>query len=124
MVVHRVGVVDDDESVRESIASLMESAGYRVEGFASADQLLARPSLPEIECLILDVCMPGMDGLELQSRLAAAGRRIPIVFVTAHADQRTRERAMKAGAAAVLQKPFSCQALLDVTRAVFQLGRK
>jgi FixJ family two-component response regulator len=109
--------VDDDEAMRQALEMLLESAGFEVEVFASAQQLLSSNRLSEVECLIADVRMPGMTGLQLQRELAATGARIPIVFITAHGDDRARAQALRGGAAAFLLKPFSEQALLDAVQA-------
>jgi len=107
-----VFIVDDDSSVRRGLARLLRSAGYRVETFASAREFLEgdtdRPG-----CLVLDVRMPGMTGLDLQETLVAAGRRIPIIFITGHGDIPMAVRTMKAGAVDFLAKPFEDRALLD-----------
>lgn len=108
-----IAVVDDDDSVRESTKTLLRSAGYRVVTFVSAAGLLLdAAALRETKCLILDIFMPGIDGLELQRRLNAAHSRIPIIFITAHADERCRQEVLAAGAADFLYKPFKAQALL------------
>jgi len=115
---HRlISVVDDDESIREALESLLEWAGFEVELFGSAHEFLSSTRLSEVACLVADVRMPGMTGLELQRQLAAAGFRIPIVFITAHGDDAARARALRAGAVAFLRKPFSEQALLDAVQA-------
>jgi FixJ family two-component response regulator len=108
-----VFVVDDDASVREALESLVRSAGYKVETFASAQDFLAsnRPDVPS--CLVLDVRLPGLSGLDLQNRMAGANREIPIVFITGHGDVPTSVRAMKAGAIEFLTKPFPDRDLLD-----------
>jgi FixJ family two-component response regulator len=102
-----VFVVDDDVSVREALESLIRSAGYKVETFASAHDFLAssRPDIPS--CLVLDVRLPGLSGLDLQERMAEANRELPIVFITGHGDVPTSVRAMKAGAIEFLVKPFA-----------------
>ncbi|HXJ77798.1 MAG TPA: response regulator [Candidatus Methylomirabilis sp.] len=112
-----ISVVDDDESIREALESLLEWAGFEVELFGSAHEFLSSTRLSEVACLVADVRMPGMTGLELQRQLAAAGFRIPIVFITAHGDDAARARALRAGAVAFLRKPFSEQALLDAVQA-------
>jgi CheY-like chemotaxis protein len=113
-----ISVVDDDESIREALESLLRSAGFDAEVFASAEQLLASDRLAEVACLIVDVRMPGgMTGLELQHHLAAAGSRVPVIFITAHDDEAARAQALRAGAAAFLRKPFSEQALLNAVQA-------
>jgi FixJ family two-component response regulator len=105
--------VDDDESVRQATKSLLKSLGLRAEAFSSAEEFLDSLYLWETDCLILDVRMPGMGGLELQRQLTAASVRIPIIFITAHGDQDVRSQALAAGAVAFLSKPFSEEALLD-----------
>jgi FixJ family two-component response regulator len=107
-----VFVVDDDPSVRKSLERLLASAGCRVEAFASAREFLARERHPGPCCLVLDVRMPGLTGLELQEALAAAGRRMPIVFVTGHVDAPMRVKAMKGGAVDLLTKPVDGKDLL------------
>jgi len=118
-----ISVVDDDDSVREAIESLLKSVGYGVELCASAEEFLNLGSRQETACLILDVQMPGMSGLELQCRLAAANRSIPIIFISAHSDENARARALAAGAIAFLQKPFSEAALLDAINACLAIRR-
>ena len=112
-----VCVVDDDSLMRDSTVRLIRSFGFRVEGFASADEFGNSGYLEETACLILDVRMPGMDGLELQHRLSEIGKRIPIVFITAHADEEQERRAIEAGAVAFLYKPFSLESLLQAVRS-------
>ncbi|HXG64423.1 MAG TPA: response regulator [Blastocatellia bacterium] len=112
-----VTVVDDDEAIREALESLLKSAGFRAAVFGSAEGFLASGHLDEISCLILDVRMPGMSGFELQERLVAADNRIPIIFITAHADEAARARAGASGAIAFLSKPFAEEALLEAVRA-------
>jgi FixJ family two-component response regulator len=108
-----IAIVDDDESVREALESLMKSVGYIAKVFPSAGDFLSLGHLDDTSCMILDVQMPGMSGLELQSRLIAAKRRIPIIFISAHSDADARARAIEAGAVGFLQKPFSEDALLN-----------
>ena len=108
-----VYVVDDDASVRKSVGRLLRTAGYQVEAFASADEFLARPPSDEPGCLLLDLQMPGRNGLELQDALLAAHQAIPIVFVTGHGDVVTSVRAMKGGAVDFLTKPYSPEQLLE-----------
>ncbi len=112
-----VFVVDDDDSMREALSSLIRSAGLRVETFSSADGFLQAPKPAAPGCLVLDVRLPGMSGLELQRELTAANNAIPIIFITGHGDVPMSVRAMKAGAAEFLPKPFRDQDLLD---AIFQ----
>src|SRR5258707_15525783 len=108
-----VFVVDDDLSMREALESLVRSAGFKVETFDSAQDFLARRRADVPSCLVLDVRLPGLSGLDLQKRIVEANREIPIVFITGHGDVPTSVRAMKAGAVEFLIKPFSDQDLLD-----------
>src|SRR5213594_4186277 len=108
-----VFVVDDDASVREGLGSLIRSAGLRVETFASAQEFLARPRADVPSCLVLDVQLPGLSGLDLQQELAKADIQIPIVFLTGHGDIPMSVRAIKAGALEFLTKPFNDEDLLD-----------
>jgi FixJ family two-component response regulator len=116
-----IAIVDDDVSVREATASLLRSNGFRTESFATAEAFLTS-RLPAIAaCLLLDVAMPGMTGLELQRRLIAEGRRIPIIFITAHDSQDARREAMRWGAVEFLPKPFGEEALLRAIHRAFQI---
>ena len=108
-----VAVVDDDESVRESLPDLLRELGFAVRAFASAEEFLASAFVDDTKCLILDVAMPGMSGPELQLELSRRRHAIPIVFVTAHRDERMRSRLLEAGAADLLFKPFSETALVQ-----------
>jgi FixJ family two-component response regulator len=108
-----ISIVDDDDSLRNSLGNLLRSVGLRVREFASADAFLGSQNVRETACLILDVRMPCMDGLELQRHIVAADWRLPIVFVTSHADDGARARALDAGAVGFLYKPFREQDLLD-----------
>jgi FixJ family two-component response regulator len=108
-----VFVVDDDQSIREGLSSLIRSIGLDVETYASAHEYLRRSPPQSPACLVLDVRMPGLSGLDLQRELADQGREIPIIFVTAHGDIPMTVKAMKAGAAEFLSKPFRDQDLLD-----------
>ena len=109
-------VVDDDPSVRKSLSRLLESADYAVEVFASAGEFLARGSHPGPCCLVLDVKMPGLTGIQLQEMLAATGRRMSIVFVSGHVDVPTSVKAMKAGAVDLLTKPVDVRDLIAAIR--------
>ena len=112
-------VVDDDVSVRDALGSLIRSAGFRVETFASARKFLARGRANAPSCLVLDVRLPGLSGLGLQKRMAEVNLEVPIIFITGHGDVPTSVRAMKAGALEFLTKPFADQDLLDaIQRAV------
>jgi len=109
-------VVDDDPSVRKSLTRLLASADFMVEAFASAQEFLAREPHEGPCCLVLDVRMPGLSGIQLQETLAAAGRRMSIVFVTGHADVPTSVKAMKAGAVDLLTKPVDVKDLIAAIR--------
>jgi FixJ family two-component response regulator len=115
-----IAVVDDDESVRRTTTFLIESFGFRAAAFASAEGFLRSGQLRDISCLILDVRMPDMNGLQLQSELAAAGYAIPVIFITAYDDKDSRGRAMQAGAIAFLCKPFSDEQLLQTVRSALR----
>jgi len=118
-----VFVIDDDESIREALNSLIRSVGLGVETFASAHEFLqsSRPDVPA--CLILDVRMPGLSGLDLQRDLAEANIHIPIIFITGHGDIPMSVRAMKAGAVEFLTKPFRDQDLLDAIQQALERDR-
>ncbi|MEA2660324.1 MAG: hypothetical protein QOF64_3189 [Candidatus Binatota bacterium] len=107
-----ISVVDDDESVRESLSGLIRSVGFGVMVFASAEEFLGSTRLLDTDCLILDVRMPGMSGIDLQRQLAASHTSIPVIFITAHGDEEARVRALNGGAVDYLLKPFSEEALL------------
>lgn len=108
-----VFVVDDDKSVRKSLGRLLRSFGYDVELFASADEFLQRLPCEGVGCLVLDVQLPGLNGLELQEKLAGCHSMLPIVFITGHGDLSTGVRAMEAGASAFITKPFREETLLE-----------
>jgi FixJ family two-component response regulator len=116
-----ISVVDDDTSVRESLQCLIRSFGFVVEAFASAEEFLNSDHLPNTRCLILDMRMPGMNGLELQRRLAASHCEVPVIFITAHGDEAARSRALKNGAVDYLLKPFHEEALLHAIHAAMNL---
>ena len=113
-----IGVVDDDEAVRDSLSMLLQSAGYKCAVFPSAEAFLASGSLEQTDCMVLDVRMPGMSGPELQSKIRESNRTVPVIFVTAQANEELRTQAMRDGAIAFLNKPFSDEDLLDAIRAV------
>jgi FixJ family two-component response regulator len=108
-----ISIVDDDDSLRNSLNNLIRSVGFGVEGFSSAEAFLSSNQLHDTACLILDVRMPGMNGLELQRHLVATNYGIPIIFITSHADDNARSRALEGGAVDFLYKPFREEALLD-----------
>jgi FixJ family two-component response regulator len=118
-----VFVVEDDASVREALAGLIRSAGWNVEVYVSAHEFLARPRADGPSCLVLDVGLPGLSGLDLQSRMAELHQDIPIVFITGHGDIPMSVRAMKAGAVEFLTKPFIDQDLLDGIRVAIERDR-
>lgn len=113
----RVSIVDDEAPVREALKNLMRSARFDVEAFASAEDFLASERINETECLILDLYLPGMNGFELQDRLNADRRSIPIIFITAHADEAARQRALRAGAVELLGKPVRREALFKAIQS-------
>ncbi len=118
-----VFIVDDDISVRESLGLLMADAGWRPEVFASAQEFLARPRPHSPSCLILDVSLPDLNGLELQKHIAGERAEMPIIFITGHGDIPMTVRAMKAGAAEFLTKPFAPDALLDAVQIALERSR-
>ena len=107
-----IAIVDDDASVRKALHRMLGAAGYAVETFASAADYVARRSAPRVDCLVLDVRMPGVTGLDLQRHLVDTPDEVPIVMITGHGSAEVRARALAAGAVAVLDKPFSDEALL------------
>jgi FixJ family two-component response regulator len=109
-------IIDDDESVRRALRRLIRSAGWDAETFANAEDFLQSANLRNPACLILDVHLPGLSGLQLQARLHAEDRIVPLVFISAYADEQMREAALRAGAIAFLEKPFEEQPLLDAVR--------
>jgi FixJ family two-component response regulator len=111
-----ISIVDDDVSVRRAVRRLIESAGYPVETFASGTEFFDSLAPSRTACLVLDLHLDGMSGLEVQARLAADRAGIPVVFITAHDDKLTRERVRQSGAVAYLRKPFEKRALLDAIR--------
>ena len=115
-----VSVVDDDESLRRSLRNLLRSVGFGVETFASAEEFLGSAQRENTGCLVLDLRMTGMSGLDLLRHLAVADSRIPAVVLTAHGDEETRRRSLQAGAVAFLDKPFRSDALLDTVRAALR----
>jgi FixJ family two-component response regulator len=118
-----VFVVDDDVSVRESLELLIITAGWRPETFASAQEFLNRPRVLAPSCLVLDLSLPDLNGLELQKRVAADRPDMPIIFITGHGDVPTTVRAMKAGAVEFLTKPFSDEALLGAINHAIERSR-
>ena len=117
-----VSVVDDDESVRESLPDLLREFGFAVQAFSSAEEFLASEYVGRTCCLILDIAMPGMSGPDLQSELILRNEEIPIVFITAHADETVRPHLLEQGAVECLLKPFSDTALLEALNAALRVA--
>ena len=117
-----ISLVDDDESIRRTTTLLIESFGFRAATFESAESFLKSEQFHETSCLIIDIQMPGMNGLQLQSHLAAAGYKVPIIFITAYDKEESRQQALQAGAIAFLSKPFNDELLLETIRATLRDG--
>jgi FixJ family two-component response regulator len=115
-----IAIVDDDEPLREAFGSVLKAAGFSINTFASAEEFLDSPHRQEIACLILDVRLPGMSGIELQRRLVETNCPVPVIFVTAHGDESLRNLLIKAGAAGFLNKPVRSDALLKEIYAALQ----
>jgi FixJ family two-component response regulator len=115
-----VAIVDDDDLMRSALQGLLKSAGLLTQAFASADEFLRSGHQHDTACLITDIRMPGMSGLELQAQLNADHCRIPTIFITAHGDAKMRMQAMRAGAVEFLAKPFDDEALLESVRAALE----
>jgi FixJ family two-component response regulator len=120
-----ISIVDDDESIRESTKGFVRSLGYQAAAFASAEEFLQSDSVDRTSCLITDVQMPGLSGVDLQRGLIAQGIQMPTIFITAFPEEEARARAMKAGALGYLSKPFSEESLLEcLSMALGNFGRK
>ncbi len=117
-----VSVVDDDESVRESLPDLLRQLGFTAHAFPSAEEFLTSELVGQTRCLILDIAMPGMSGPALQQELSRRRQAIPIVFITAHANETVRGRALEAGAVACLFKPFSETALIEAVHSALRVS--
>ncbi len=115
-------VIDDDESIRRAVASLISSFGFAIEAFGSGEEFFLCGNPQGVCCIVLDFYMPGMSGLEVQSRLVELGSHVPLIFMTACRDGRVRSRALAAGAVDFLYKPFSEEALLSGIRSALQLS--
>ena len=115
-----ISIVDDDESVQIALQDLMEAVGYTARSFGSAEEFLESGLQRQTACLITDIRMPGMSGLELQAKLNAERCRIPIIFITAHGDAKMRMKAMREGAVEFLMKPFDEEVLLETVRAALE----
>jgi FixJ family two-component response regulator len=118
-----ISIVDDDSSLVDAIVSLLQSIGYEAEGFLSPAEFLQSPRLLDADCLILDVRMPAIGGLELQQRLAAMNHQIPIIFVTSYDSDEVRNQAFQAGAVGFLSKPFSQESLFKAVRGALAIRR-
>ena len=118
---HLIAIVDDDESARNAIHGVLKSVGLKTRSFASAEEFLASGQQNETACLITDVRMPGMSGLELQARLAEEGCRMPVIFITAYGDTRMRAQAMRGGALVFLGKPFDDKVLIESVRSALEV---
>jgi FixJ family two-component response regulator len=116
-----LAVVDDDESVRESLPDLLNEFGFASRTFSSAEEILSSDSVDQTQCLILDIAMPGMSGLDLQLVLQQRKQRIPIVFITAQRDKDIQEQAFQQGAVRLVLKPFSDTALLEAVKAALEM---
>jgi FixJ family two-component response regulator len=119
-----ISIIDDDDSMRCAIKSLVTSLGLRVHTFRSAEEFLQSPRVDDTSCLITDLQMPGLSGIELQSLLVAQARHMPIILVTAFPEERMRNRAMQAGALGFLSKPFESQTLIKLIDKAIATGRK
>jgi FixJ family two-component response regulator len=115
-----ISIVDDDDAHRSSLENLIRSVGLRAQGFSSAEAFLSSTHAHDTRCLVLDVRMPGMSGLELQRQMAVANSHIPIIFITAHEDDGQRSQALEAGAVAFLHKPFYEEELLNAIDAALK----
>jgi FixJ family two-component response regulator len=115
-----VAIVDDDESIRSSLLGLMKAMDFRSQAFESAEEYLKSGEQRNTACLITDIRLPGISGLELQSKLNADRHRIPIIFITGHGDEKVRMQALRAGAVEFLMKPFDDQAMIDSIRAALE----
>ena len=115
-----VAIVDDDDLMRSALQGLLKSVGLRAQAFASAEEFLKSGQQHEVGCLVADIRMPGMSGLELQAKLNADQCRIPTIFITAHGDEKMRMQALRAGAVEFMAKPFDDEALLESVRAALE----
>jgi FixJ family two-component response regulator len=115
-----IAIVDDDDSIRSALQGLLESAELSAQSFASAEEFLKSGQRHQIACLITDIRMPGMSGLELQAKLNSERCKIPIIFITAHGDEKLRMQALRAGAVEFMAKPFDDEALLESVRVALE----
>jgi FixJ family two-component response regulator len=119
-----ISIIDDDESMRCAVKSLVTSLGLNARTFASAEEFLRSPQVEHTTCLITDLQMPGLSGVELQKMLLAQGRHIPIIFMTAFPEERMRARSIEAGALGFLSKPFESQLLINLIEKAIEISRK
>ena len=119
-----ISIIDDDESIRAGIRALLRSVGYEVQTFASAELFLESGNFRQTGCIVLDVRMPGMGGLELQRRLNAAPSRVPIIFVSGHDDYGSRKRAIDAGAVDFFRKPFDAAVFVAAVKSALSRGEE
>ena len=117
---HMVAIVDDDDLMRSALQGLLKSAGLPAKAFASGEEFLKSGQQHQVGCLVADIRMPGMSGLELQAKLNADHCRIPTIFITAHGDEKMRMQALRAGAVEFMAKPFDDEALLESVRAALE----
>src|SRR5579863_4420966 len=115
-----VAIVDDDDSMRGALQGMLKAVGYPAQAFASAEEFLKSGQQHQISCLIADIRMPGMSGLDLQAHLNAERCKVPIIFITAHGDAKMRIQALRAGAVEFLSKPFDEEVLLESVRAALE----
>src|ERR1700719_3190057 len=115
-----VAIVDDDDSIRDALGGLLKAVGFPAQAFASAEEFLKSGQQHQTSCLIADIRMPGMSGLELQAQLSSERCRIPIIFITAHGDAKMRIQALRAGAVEFLSKPFDEEVLLEIVGAALE----
>lgn len=108
-----ISIIDDDDSLRSALVGLVRSLGYRASGYASAEDFLAAGTAGDCACIVTDIQMPGLSGIELKQRLAATGCKAPVIMITARTETGLREKAVASGAICVLQKPFAAEALID-----------
>jgi len=117
-----VSIIDDDQDVRQAVQRLMRSRGFATRTFASAEEFLRSPSLHETACVITDIQMPGMTGIDLHDVMLKQGPRLPVIFLTAFPDDRTEKRALQAGALGFLTKPFDARTLVSLVDTAVQSG--
>ena len=115
-----VAIVDDDDLMRSALQGLLKSAGLSAKAFSSAEEFLKSGQQDQVGCLVADIRMPGMSGLELQAKLNADHCKIPTIFITAHGDEKMRMQALRAGAVEFMAKPFDDEALLESVRAALE----